>query len=1142
VLLTASLLLRRSSAHLAILLAALLCISISAEAQTLLDEYSGVANVSCPGGARGNFYTEKIGNHWVYCDPLGHPYIHRGVYYVGYGDSHTESPFIPESWDATTSNKYPGAEAQNNIAVGRIRSWGFNGIGPGGYRMAYPFDPYGPVVAPPTPFINYFGANAHIACEQNSTCKNIWYLYDATIGTGSNLHLTDVYDPNYPSVVLSVYANDCNLSSTGSSSCYSPSTASQTPYFIGGVAGDSDYFTGFEAGVDFQTSPAGKSFDHAGWIILNSAPRQTMSPFATPSIPFTDTSNHSKAQLAQFLQNEYGTIQALNAAWGSSYTTFGSSGSQVTNEVTGVSSSGGSVSLNLKHANIDKFSLLITIGNSVAGGDNGNSNLIGSGIASGSINYATGQINLTSSLIGPVTVSYYYNGFGNGGTGLLDNYSPRTSTYPYASTSPDSWGTQAYKTDLDNFLQGYAYAFLSAMQKAFKTYAPNNLFLGPSSLGSWSAPARCPVLKAAGQVLDVGQLSFDGSQAQLDFIAKCFGDKPYQNWYSVSANFDSDVAPFLKTQPLQAPIYKDYPTQSARAKQFQIDMSDYWNMCSTTTNSCPWVGYDWWAYLSQSFYEHTNFGLVSWRDNAYDGNEDTAATATCSSPLTGYSCGGEGSTYGNFLGPVTSINASLDANLVTLANGPVTPTASALTQPTPGSTLPGANVSFAWTASGAPGTNYRLYLGSTPGGNDLYNSGQVTTTTSNVTALPTSGLPIYATLSTLINGVWRSNSYTYAASGAPARAVLLSPVPGSTLANANATFTWSTGGAVTLYQLTLGSAPGGNDLYSSGQVTATSVNVTGLPTTGTPIYATLSSLINGGWSSNAYTYIASVPATPAVLLAPVPGSTLTGVGATFNWSVGVAVTQYKVDLGTTGAGSNNLFTTGSTTATSLNATALPVNGLPIYARLWSYMNGAWVFTDYTYTASKAIQPTATPTFSILSGTYTSTQAVTISDTTSGIVAIYYTTNGTTPTTSSTRYAGAISVSSSATIKSIAIATGYSQSALATAVYTINRPTPAPAFSLVSGTYNSTQKVTISSASAGVTVYYTTNGTTPTTSSAKYTSAGIIVSATETIKAIALAPGYSQSAVASATYIISAGGLKVKSIGSFRDVPLNAGAL
>jgi hypothetical protein len=1133
--------LRRNAIHIVVLLTAFLLLPVCAGAQTQLDEYSGVANASCPGGARGNFYTEKMGNHWVYCDPLGHPYIHRGVYYIGYGDSHTESPFIPESWDAATANKYPGAEAQNNMAVERIRSWGFNGIGPGGYRMAYAFDPYGPIVAPPTPFINYFGANAHVTCEQRSSCKNVWYLYDTTIGTGSNLHLTDVYDPNYAGVVMNAYANDCNLSSNGSSACYSPSTASNTPYFIGGVAGDSDYFTGFEAGVDFQTSPAGKSFDHAGWIILNSAPRQTMNPFSTPVTPFTDTANHSKAQLAQFLQNEYGTIQALNTAWGSSYTTFGSSGSQVTGEVTGVSGSGGSVNFTLKHANLDRLSVLIMIGGTVAGGDDGNSNLIGSGISSGTINYATGQVNLTSGLTGSVTVSYYYNGFRNGGTGLLDNYSPRLSTSPYTSTSPDSWGTQAYKSDLDNFLQGYAFTFLSAMQKAFKTYAPNNLFLGPSSLGSWSAPARCPVLRAAGQVLDVGQMSFDGSQAQLDFIAKCFGDKPYQNWYSVSANFDSDAAPFLKTQPLQAPIYKDYPTQSARAAQFQIDMTDYWNMCSTATNSCPWVGYDWWAYLSYGFTEQSNFGLVSWRDNAYDGNEDVSAARTCSSPLSGYNCGGEWSTYGNFLGPVTSINASLDANLVSLANGPITPTAAVLTQPTPGGTLPGASASFAWTASGSPGTNYRLYLGSVAGGSDLYNSGQVTTTSANVTALPTNGLPIYATLGTLINGTWRSNSYTYSASAAPARSVLLSPATGSTLTSASATFTWSAGSAVTLYQFTLGSTLGGNDLYSSGQVTATSVNVTGLPTTGSPIYATLSSLVNGGWLSNTYTYMASVPATPAVLLAPVPGSTLTATSATFNWSAGTAVTQYRLDLGTTGVGSTNLFTTGTTTATLANATALPVNGLPIYARLWSYMNGSWASADYTYTASKVIQAAAAPAFATPSGTYSLAQAVTISDATPG-AAIYYTTNGTTPTASANKYARAIAVSSTETIKAIAVASGYSQSAVATASYTISPQLTAPKFSVASGTYALPQKVTISSSTALVTIYYTTNGTTPTTASTKYTSAGIIVSATETINAIAIAPGCTQSAVASATYTIPAGALKVEKIGSFQNVPLNVGAL
>jgi hypothetical protein len=68
------------------------------------------------------------------------------------------------------------------------------------------------------------------------------------------------------------------------------------------------------------------------------------------------------------------------------------------------------------------------------------------------------------------------------------------------------------------------------------------------------------------------------------------------------------------------------------------------------------------------------------------------------------------------------------------------------------------------------------------------------------------------------------------------------------------------------------------------------------------------------------------------------------------------------------------------------------------------------------------------------------------------------------------------------------------------------------------TYTSAQMVSIYDTTANRTIYYTTNGSTPTTSSTKYTGA-IAVSKTETLKAMAAAPGEANSAVASAKYTI-----------------------
>ncbi len=175
-----------------------------------------------------------------------------------------------------------------------------------------------------------------------------------------------------------------------------------------------------------------------------------------------------------------------------------------------------------------------------------------------------------------------------------------------------------------------------------------------------------------------------------------------------------------------------------------------------------------------------------------------------------------------------------------------------------------------------------------------------------------------------------------------------------------------------------------------------------------------------------------------------------------------------------------------------------------------------IASAYTIGGSPA---SSMPTFSPAGGTYTSAQSVTLSDATSGAT-IYYTTNGSTPTTSSTVYTGPITVSSTETLEAIAVATGDTNSGVASAAFTISVPVVAtPTFSPAAGTYTSAQSVTISDATSGATIYYTTNGSTPTTSSTVYTGP-ITVSATETLEAIAVAAGDTNSGVASAAYTIS----------------------
>src|SRR5207247_1830147 len=127
----------------------------------------------------------------------------------------------------------------------------------------------------------------------------------------------------------------------------------------------------------------------------------------------------------------------------------------------------------------------------------------------------------------------------------------------------------------------------------------------------------------------------------------------------------------------------------------------------------------------------------------------------------------------------------------------------------------------------------------------------------------------------------------------------------------------------------------------------------------------------------------------------------------------------------------------------------------------------------TYTIQQ--QQVATPTFSPGGGTYTGSVTVSINDATSGAT-IHYTTDGSTPTTSSPVYGGALTFNQTTTLKAMAAASGMTDSAVASATYTVQQQQVAtPSFSPGGGTYTGSVAVSVSDASGGATIHATTGG-------------------------------------------------------------------
>ncbi len=182
---------------------------------------------------------------------------------------------------------------------------------------------------------------------------------------------------------------------------------------------------------------------------------------------------------------------------------------------------------------------------------------------------------------------------------------------------------------------------------------------------------------------------------------------------------------------------------------------------------------------------------------------------------------------------------------------------------------------------------------------------------------------------------------------------------------------------------------------------------------------------------------------PSYSLSAAPGNVSVKQGASttstitvtpvYGFSGSVTLSASGLPSGVTAA--FNPATTSSTSVVTFSASSSAPAGGPATITITGISGNLTQTTSIGVTVTTA-PAAATPAFSLPGGTYSSAQNVTISDSTPG-VSIYYTTDGSMPTTASDLYSGAIGLSTTTTIRAIAIAGGYSSSVVASATYMIN---------------------------------------------------------------------------------------------------------
>jgi uncharacterized protein (TIGR03437 family) len=185
-------------------------------------------------------------------------------------------------------------------------------------------------------------------------------------------------------------------------------------------------------------------------------------------------------------------------------------------------------------------------------------------------------------------------------------------------------------------------------------------------------------------------------------------------------------------------------------------------------------------------------------------------------------------------------------------------------------------------------------------------------------------------------------------------AVLVTPVPGSTLSGRTVGFAWSSAANATGYRLDVGTTPAGTQLGTIF-TTNTGAVVTNLPCNNSTVYVRLWTRIELYGSPKDYSFRACSLGGP-LITSPTPGTVISSPSVTFTWTALTDADFYRLSVGSTLGGSDVEQLISPTTAATINN--IPTDGRIVFVRIQGHHPelGYGTANDYAYNNVTGVAP------------------------------------------------------------------------------------------------------------------------------------------------------------------------------------------